>query len=451
MTAPIDLIAARSPAAGAQELVHAVEGLIGEGRLAAGVRLPTVRALARRLGVSPTTVAGAWRLMVADGSIETHGRAGTFVARPRPPRNRPWLSGQRVPYPLDLSTGTPDPELLPDISSFLARPGRRTPAEAGSYLGPVMVPELEDAVRAGLPFQPQSVTVVDGALDALDRLMADHVRRGSTVLVEDPGFPPIAEIVELHGGRLVPVATTDRGIDLDSLRSGLGTRPSVIVIQPRASNPTGVSMQADHVAALAEVLTTSPQTLVIEDDSCGDIARAAPVSLASHLPERTAHIRSYSKSHGPDLRLAAVCGPAEIVDRIVERRRLGPIWSPRILQQILAAMLCDPAVIAGIRRARDEYAARRSSLTDELGRLGIDIAGDDGFNVWLPVHDEQDAMVALAGQGIGVAPGSPFQLRPASRPHVRVTVSEPLADPAGVAAVLVEAAGRARPSHRFVV
>jgi DNA-binding transcriptional MocR family regulator len=451
VTVPIDLIAARSPAAGAEELVHAVEGLIGDGQLAPGTRLPTIRALARRLGVSPTTVAGAWRLMVADGSIETHGRAGTFVARPRPPRRLPWLSARPGRYRVDLSTGTPDPELLPDISAFLADLGGRTPAEAASYLGPVVIPELEEAIRAGLPFRPASVTVVDGALDALDRLMADHVRRGSTVLVEDPCFPPIAEMVELHGGRIVPVATAGHGLEPDALRSGLEARPSVMVIQPRASNPTGVSMRPDHAAALAEIAATSPDTLVIEDDSCGDIASAAPVSLASHLPERTVHIRSFSKSHGPDLRLAAVCGPADVVAGLVERRRLGPIWSPRILQQVLAGMLCDPAVASGIHAARDTYAARRARLTGELARLGIETIGDDGFNVWLPVQSERDAMVALAREGIGVAPGSPFQLRPGSRPHVRVTVSQPLADASGVAAALAEAAARSHGGDRFVV
>jgi aspartate/methionine/tyrosine aminotransferase len=59
--------------------------------------------------------------------------------------------------------------------------------------------------------------------------------------------------------------------------------------------------------------------------------------------------------------------------------------------------------------------------------------------------------VALAREGIGVAPGSPFQLRPGSRPHVRVTVSEPLADASGVAAALAEAAAPSHGGDRFVV
>lgn len=53
---------------------------IARGSLAAGAKLPTVRALAERLGVAPGTVARAYKELESDGAIETRGRAGTFVS-----------------------------------------------------------------------------------------------------------------------------------------------------------------------------------------------------------------------------------------------------------------------------------------------------------------------------------------------------------------------------------
>ncbi|MBQ0987582.1 GntR family transcriptional regulator [Streptomyces sp. F63] len=50
------------------------------GRLPAGYRLPTVRALAGQLGLAANTVAKAYRALETDGVIETRGRNGTFVA-----------------------------------------------------------------------------------------------------------------------------------------------------------------------------------------------------------------------------------------------------------------------------------------------------------------------------------------------------------------------------------
>ncbi len=86
----------------------------------------------------------------------------------------------------------------------------------------------------------------------------------------------------------------------------------------------------------------------MEDDHSGDIASAKPVSIGSHLPDRTVHIRSFSKSHGPDLRLAAVGGAGDVITAVANRRLLGPGWSSRILQAVLLALLDDRSVIARV-------------------------------------------------------------------------------------------------------
>jgi DNA-binding transcriptional regulator YhcF (GntR family) len=51
-----------------------------DGSLAAGTKLPTVRALADELGLAPNTVARAYRELETAGVIETRGRSGSFVA-----------------------------------------------------------------------------------------------------------------------------------------------------------------------------------------------------------------------------------------------------------------------------------------------------------------------------------------------------------------------------------
>lgn len=53
---------------------------VNAGRVAAGERLPTVRALATELGLAVNTVAKAYRELEHDAVIETRGRSGTFIA-----------------------------------------------------------------------------------------------------------------------------------------------------------------------------------------------------------------------------------------------------------------------------------------------------------------------------------------------------------------------------------
>jgi DNA-binding transcriptional regulator YhcF (GntR family) len=63
-----------------EQLRTQVRDAVSRGALAAGAKLPTVRALADDLGLAVNTVARAYRELEADGIIVTRGRAGSFVA-----------------------------------------------------------------------------------------------------------------------------------------------------------------------------------------------------------------------------------------------------------------------------------------------------------------------------------------------------------------------------------
>ena len=406
----------------ARGIAAAVSRLVTAGNLPSGTRLPTVRDVARELGVSPTTVSEAWQSLTRAGAIQTRGRSGTFVAGAAMPRQRlryAQLGGPALSH--DLSTGVPDHDLLPDLTEALKRigDGRLTT----SYLDAPVLPGLEDAIRARLPFPVERLTVVDGALDALDRITAAVVRFGDRVLVEDPAFPPTLDLLETVGATVVGVPLDGSGLDPSYLRRVLAEfRPVALYLQPRAHNPTGISMTAARAERIARVLAPFPDVTVIEDDHAGDISSAPAVSVGQFLPDRTVHVSSFSKSHGPDLRLAAIGGPSSLLSAVADRRLLGPGWSSRLLQAVLLDLLTSPASVAQVAAARTEYARRRSLLLSALAGHGVPASADDGINMWLPVEDQQFAMVTLAGHGIAVAPGAPFLVSPGSPDHVRVTV-----------------------------
>lgn len=428
----------------ARGIAAAVSRLVTAGRLPAGARLPTVRDVARELGVSPTTVSEAWQSLARAGAIRTRGRSGTFVTEPVLPRGR-WrytqLAGLPAPAARDLSTGVPDHDLLPDLTEALRRigDGRLTT----SYLDDPVLPGLEAVLRERWPFPPERLTVVDGALDALDRIVATAVRFGDHVLVENPAFAPMLDLLQTVGATVVGVPVDDQGLDPAALAGVLaGYRPVALFLQPRAHNPTGASMTPARASALAAVLAGHPDVLVVEDDHAGDIASAPPVSLGQYLPAATVHVASFSKSHGPDLRLAAIGGPAPIVGAVADRRLLGPGWSSRLLQGVLEDLLTDPAAVAQVAAARDAYASRRAALLTRLAERGATATAADGINLWLAVDDQQIAMVTLAAHGVAVAPGAPFCVTPLRSDHVRVTVGlvadgfDDLADVLASAAIL---------------
>ena len=273
---------------------------------------------------------------------------------------------------------------------------------------------------ASWPFPPEAMTVVDGAMDALDRVARVVLRIGDRVVVEHPSFPPLLDLLDQLGCDVIGVDVDDEGLAPDALGAAVAAGVRAVFLQPRAENPAGSALTPRRAEALAAVLGDG-DIIVIEDDHANDISSAPLLSLGRARPDKTVHIRSYSKSHGPDLRLAAIGGAGDVVTAVANRRLLGPGWSSRILQALLLELLQDPATPEVMARARTVYARRRAVVSDVLAAHDVAVSGSDGINLWMRVADERSATVALATGGIGVAPGDPFLVRP-DDDHVRVTV-----------------------------
>ncbi|CAN5205133.1 aminotransferase class I/II-fold pyridoxal phosphate-dependent enzyme [soil metagenome] len=431
----------RSP----QGIASGIARMITSGDLAPGDRLPTVRELAGDLGVSPATVSHAWQTLAATGLITSRGRSGSFVrSLPREwmPRRYRGLDGN-LEARLDLSRGTPDPDLLPALGPALARVAERAASSTGptSYQAKPDIPELHDLLRETWPSPVESITVTNGALDAIDRALSTLVRFGDRVIVENPTFPPFMDLLEQYGLEPVGVGLDDEGMRPDAFTAALAAGPVVVLMQPRAHNPTGVSMSPARAETLAGILRRSrvaQNTIVLEDDHSGAISQAPDVTLARWLPDRVLHVRSFSKSHGPDLRIGALGGPRELVDRVVSRRLLGPGWTSRMIQWLLYELLTDAESVAAVAHAGKVYASRQRGLADALGAAGLTVRAGDGLNSWMRVNDERDAIVQLAASGIRVAPGGPFQLGDPG-PFVRVTVGMARDDLGTVAEALAAA------------
>ena len=416
-----------------------IGAMAADGSLVVGDQLPTVRALASELGVSPSTVSEAWRILRDRGVIETDRRRGTRIRRTASTDGgRYWhVPVEPGTLALDLSTGTPDPALLPALATALSQ--LQVDLGASSYLDEPVVPELSAVLRKQWPFPPEALTVVNGAQDAIDRLIGAVVRFGDRVVVEDPTFPPLLDLLDLAGATVIGVKIDDAGMCPLALADALRDEPVAIFLQPRAHNPTGVSLSVDRADAIAN-LVAGTSTLVVEDDHSGAVAGADLHSIGTRLPHQCVHIRSFSKSHGPDLRLAAVGGAAAPIDALVRRRQLGPSWTSRLLQRVLLDLLGDKRVQHGVADAERAYAERRTNLISALQERGIEIpTTGSGLNLWVPVRDERDAVVALAAQGIGVAPGSPFKVHDPDHHHVRVTISALPADVSELADALARA------------
>ncbi|MBM7169871.1 aminotransferase class I/II-fold pyridoxal phosphate-dependent enzyme [Streptomyces sp. G44] len=405
----------------AADIAASVERAVGDGGLEPGQMLPPIRELAARLGVNPNTVAAAYRTLRERGVIETAGRRGSRV-RPKPATTaRELIRVDAPPGVRNVSKGNPDTHLLPALTAAFTAAAAQGDEKPVLYGEGAVDPGLERHVRAaftaeGVPAGP--VAVASGALDAIERVLAAHLKPGDAVAVEDPGWGSLFDLVSAMGLRAVPVGVDDEGPLPAEVERALSEGARAVVVTDRAQNPTGAAVSAPRARALRKVLAAYKGTLLIEDDHGHGIVDLPlhPLAGATHS---WALVRSTAKAYGPDLRLAVLTGDPVTVDRVQGRQRLGPGWVSRLLQRAVVRLwesgAVDPAVVAA------SYARRRDALIAALAERGVPAHGRSGMNVWVPVPDETGAVARLLHAGWAVAPGARFRL--SAPPGVRITVA----------------------------
>jgi DNA-binding transcriptional MocR family regulator len=265
------------------------------------------------------------------------------------------------------------------------------------------------------------VAVTSGALDGVERVLREHLRTGDRVLVEDPCFTGISDLLASLALTPIPVAVDDEGMRPASLAAALKRNAGAIIVTPRAQNPTGAALSARRARALRALLHHRPGVLVVEDDHAGAVAGAPYQTLVAPSTSRWAVIRSVSKSLGPDLRLALVAGDETTIARLEGRQTLGIRWVSHVLQKLVAAMLRDRAIIRLLHRAASAYADRRAAAMAALAEHGITAHGASGLNIWIPVPDEISVIHALMQRGWAVQPGSRYRME--APPAIRVTTA----------------------------
>ncbi|MFI1044879.1 aminotransferase class I/II-fold pyridoxal phosphate-dependent enzyme [Streptomyces griseoruber] len=398
-----------------------IERAVGEGALEPGQPLPPMRELAVTLGVNPNTVAAAYRTLRERGVIETHGRRGSRV-RPKPATTGREKVRLDVPEGVrDLADGNPDPALLPPLASAFAAAAARADREPVLYGADPVDPGLARAARAaldadGVPAGP--LTVASGSLDAVERVLAAHLRPGDGVAVEDPGWGRTLDLVPALGLRPVPVGVDDEGPLPDDLRAALEGGARAVLITDRAQNPTGASVTEARARALRSVLADHPGVLLIEDDHGHGIVDL-PLSPLAGVTRHWAFVRSVAKAYGPDLRLAVLTGDEVTVDRVRGRQRLGPGWVSLLVQRAVVLLWGDGAVDG--TAVASAYRERREALIAALAERGVAAHGRSGMNVWVPVPDETGVVARLLHAGWAVSPGARFRL--SAGPGIRITVS----------------------------
>ncbi|MFI6574977.1 PLP-dependent aminotransferase family protein [Nocardiopsis sp. NPDC050513] len=363
-----------------QRLAGALRGLVTEGTLVAGERLPSERALATALRISRTTVVSAYDALRSEGILDSRQGSGTRVsASVGPVRSDGWASGT-VANPMYQN-------LLRDTSRVISVACLRTPAlevveeavrevvdrdlpalMAEDTYHPRGLPVLRRALAdrytdQGLPTTPDQIVVTTGAHQAVSLVAQLYLREGSPVVAEDPGFAGCLDLMRDRGAHFLPVRIDDQGIDPMRVRRAITEHsPHLIYVMPSYHNPTGTLTSAVRRRELGEMAARYGVPLLEDSAYTGIRAEGEPPPIAAFAPRGAEIITvdSLSKVGWAGLRLGWLRAPTEIAMRLSRRKVLADLGSP-LLEQAVAVRLLPHY---------DRLAAERSAqLTRALDRM----------------------------------------------------------------------------------
>ncbi|MCO8277359.1 PLP-dependent aminotransferase family protein [Actinoplanes sp. TRM 88003] len=405
-------------------LAAAVRGLLSDGRLPLGVRLPAERELAEALAVSRTTVSAAYRTLRETGHLTSRRGAGSWTTLPN--GHRVATSGLWTPeddrnvIDLGVAASAAPPELVPAA--------RAAADDLPRYLGsagyhPTGLIELREAVAAGyqargVATSAEQILVTGGTQQALDLVLRLLAPPGSPVLVEAPTYPNALAALSARRARISTHGLdTATGWDGEMLLGALRqTRPRLSYVIPEFHNPTGHLMPADLRERMVTTAHSTGTDLVVDEswvDLRLDGGEMPPPVAVFDRHSRVVSIGGMSKGYWGGLRIGWVRASAPLVQRLAAIR-VGVDMASPVLEQLVAVRLLEhaPKILsdrrAELREQRDALAAKVRELLPEW-RF---VLPPGGATIWAELDGPISSALARAAEDVGVrlAPGPRFGL-----------------------------------------
>jgi DNA-binding transcriptional MocR family regulator len=444
------------------QLAEAVAGQIEDGTYGPGARIPSVRDLRDRYGVSLSTVLEACRLLEDRGLVEARAQSGHYVRstpsrrRSEPDESTPGAGATRVDSSLavrlNLGIGSPQeptlgaavqgPELMPmaGLNRLWGHVLRHQPEACHSYDAPPGSAVLRRAVArrggdAGIEVTADDIVVTSGAKEAVYLSIKAVTRAGDTVAIESPAYYALLEVLASLELRALEISSHPRhGINLDDLERAVEGQPvAAVALVSNFSNPTGSCMTDEAKRRLVEVLARHDVPL-IEDDVYGELVYEGRRPSAIKAFDRRGlvlYCSSYSKTLSPGLRVGwAIPGRYQ---NQVELLKLVVNQATAVAPQLaLAAFLDSGGCDRHIRKVRRMYRAQMTAMIDAVERYFPDTTRltrpQGGHVLWVQLPEGVDAMAlyeAAEAEGIRIAPGPMFSPSGGYRHFIRLNTGFP--------------------------
>lgn len=420
--------------------------LIESGDLRPGDRIPSLRTLGGRLGVSVSTVNQGYVALERRGVVEARPKSGFFVrAKPvRPPAPRPIGVPAKAPTAVNrgalirevlgamgrrdivpLGVAQTDESFLPTkaLARLLAKIAGSNQDNVAAYEGVWgnMMLRRQIAWRlgeAGINASPEDVMITSGAMEALYIALRSVTRPGDNVAIASPSYYCFLQLLENFGLRAVELPSyADGGVRPADLQTALERFDvKAVILTPNYNNPDG-SCIPDPAKKEIAALSAAHGVPVLEDDVYGDLHfdSQRPRCIKSYdTSGGVLHCSSFSKTLAPGFRVGYLL-PGRFASKAFEIKGTTNVCCATPTQLAIGHYLAHGTFERHLRKVRSVLERQASMMQDHILRHfpeGTRVTHPRGGTVvWVQLPDQVDAIALFyeaKTKGIGLAPGNIF-------------------------------------------
>ena len=300
--------------------------------LIGGEKLPSSRKLASELSVSRNTIIEVYEQLIAEGYLESIEGSGTYVSKGSSLEKYINYYTYDVVYKhtkenkkeskgyIDFITGTPDLSLLPRIqwAKCLKEACLDAPMSSLNYTSSAGIYDLRVSISKlilrtkGIKSDPGQIIVLSGSAEGfliLSRLLGV---RSKEVIIEDPSYNGIKNILKNLNIKLYPVPADDKGINIDSIPEQ--KKVDFIIVTPSHHFPLGGVLPVQRRIKLIE-FSRKNGVYIIENDYDSEFRYTGYPISSLHLldPHHVIHVGTFSESMYPGIRLGYMIVPENLV------------------------------------------------------------------------------------------------------------------------------------------
>jgi GntR family transcriptional regulator/MocR family aminotransferase len=403
------------------KVADAIRNAIFDGQIRPNEKLPSTRMLAQQLRTHRQTIMAGFDELVAEGWIVALPRKGYLVAdnpslgfvskksdkRAAPVAQFQWQWSKTVdiapfqpdsPIKYNFQSGLPDLNLFPrsEFHYHLSRAIKKGSNSLLDYSPPAGIRPLTDAIDTCLRrmknITERTTLITNGSQEAIYIATQLMVRSGDHVAIEDPGYPPVRELLKSLGAKTVPLPLDHEGIIPEKLHSlAKKIKFRLLFLTPLHQFPTTVTLSAPRRLQIYEI-ARQHDIAIIEDDYDHEFHyRNQPLApMASEdIYGRIIYLGTLSKIMFPAARLGFMSVPNSFAKNFLQYRRLITHSNEALLQQAVASWILDGGFERHLHRMRRVYEKRLLATEESLRTLqaeGKNISWtkpSGGMAVWL--------------------------------------------------------------------